>query len=86
MTQAAERTWRALPPERNEAVSSTIEAVMYELREFGTEQLKKTNTQRRLAELSLAQLREIIPRLMALRPRYPAISDDLLFLLSEQLE
>jgi hypothetical protein len=51
MTQAAERRWRGLPPERNEAAQSTVEAVMYELRQYGIEQLKNQNTQHRLAEL-----------------------------------
>jgi hypothetical protein len=38
-----------------------------------------------LAAMSTAQVREILARLMALRPTYSAINDDLLLLLGEQL-
>ena len=59
---------------------------MYELREYGIDQLKKSNTQRRLAELSDRQLREIIERLTKLRPRYPRIDDGLISTLQERIK
>ncbi len=41
--------------------------------------------QSRLAELSTAQIRSVIERLIVARPRFRAIDDELLFLLGEQL-
>lgn len=79
-----ERTWRWLQPERDEAAQSTIEALMFELREYGVDQLKKSNTQRRLADLSAWQVREVIARLTKLRPRYPRITAELIAALQEQ--
>jgi hypothetical protein len=71
--------------ERFGAASTSVEALMYELRTFGLAALAGSNCRRRLAELNHEQLREIIRRLMCLRPRYPAITDELLFQLGEQL-
>jgi len=68
------------------AASTTVDALMFSLRARGLSALKEPNCQRRLAELSPAQVNEIITRLIALRPQYPAINDELLFLLSEQLQ
>ena len=65
------------------AVASTVEALMYELRTYGLAALAGANCRRRLSELSQAQLGEVIGRLMKLRPRYPAITDQLLFQLAE---
>jgi hypothetical protein len=67
------------------AAASTIEALMFSLRERGQAALSEPATYRRLAGLSTAQVREVIARLIAARPRYPAITDDLLFQLGEQL-
>jgi hypothetical protein len=83
MTQAAECTWRGLPPERDEAPQSTVEALMYELRTNGLPQLRKENTQRRLADLSVSQLREVIEQLIRLQPKYPRIDDELIETLRE---
>ena len=58
---------------------------MYELRTLGLAALAGSNCRRRLAELNREQLHEIIRRLMCLRPRYPAITDELLYQLGEQL-
>jgi hypothetical protein len=58
---------------------------MYELRTFGLAALAGSNCRRRLAELNRDQLHEIIRRLMHLRSRYPAVTDELLYLLGEQL-
>lgn len=68
------------------AAPSTIEAVMYELRTYGLAAIAGTNCQRRLADLSNAQLREVIERLDRLRPQYPAITDNLLLSLAELIE
>lgn len=67
------------------AAECTIEALMLALRERGTAALAKPDTRRRLADLSSAQVREVLARLMALRSSYPAINDELLFLLGEKL-
>lgn|SRR5262245_14560764 len=64
---------------------STVEALMLGLRERGVAALAEPETRRRLATLSSAQVREVLARLMAMRPSYPAINDELLFLLGEQL-
>jgi hypothetical protein len=67
------------------AATSTVEALMYELRTYGPAALAGANCRRRLSELSQAQLGEVIGRLMNRRPRYPAITDQLLFQLAELL-
>jgi|SoiMethySBSTD1v2_1073268.scaffolds.fasta_scaffold2666299_1 hypothetical protein len=67
------------------AAASTVEAVMYELRTYGVAALAGPNCRRRLGELTEAQLGEVIERLIAMRTRYPAITDELLFQLGEQL-
>jgi hypothetical protein len=71
--------------ERYGAASTTVEALMYELRTLGLAALAGSNCRRRLAELNREQLQDIIRRLMRLRPRYPNITDELLFQLGEQL-
>jgi hypothetical protein len=71
--------------ERYGAASTTVEALMYELRTLGLAALSGSNCRRRLSELNREQLHEIIRRLMSLRGRYPAITDELLYHLGEQL-
>lgn len=73
------------PPQSHEAAPSTVEALMYELRSFGVAALAGPNCRRRLGELTEAQLGGVIERLIAMRPRYPAVTDALLFQLGEQL-
>lgn len=69
------------------AAGTTVEALMLSLRERGEAALLKPDCLRRLADLSTAQVRGVIGRLMGLRPRYPAaISDGLLLRLGEQLQ
>jgi hypothetical protein len=63
---------------RTEAAPTTVEAVMYELREDGLDAVKVSNCRRRLAALSRDQIREVLTRLIKLRPRYPKITDELL--------
>jgi hypothetical protein len=67
------------------APSTTVEALMHELRTLGLGALAGSNCRRRLAELNREQLQDMIRRLMRLRPRYPAITDELPFQLGEQL-
>ena len=69
----------------NRAAASTVEALMLALRSRGAAALAEPETRRRLADLSSAQVREILARLLALRPDYPVIDDELLFLIGEQL-
>ncbi len=58
---------------------------MLGLRERGTGALAEPDHRRRLAQLSTAQVRSVIARLIAGRSRFPAITDQLLLLLGEQL-
>lgn|SRR5262249_38349906 len=85
-TESADRAWEGLPPSRSEAASSTVEALVFELRNYGIRQLKKDDTKRRLFELSDKQLKEVTGRLEKLRPRYPQIDDALISFLREQVQ
>ena len=67
------------------AAFTTVEALMFSLRERGEAALHERDTRRRLAELSTDQLREVLRRLVRLRPKYPAITDQFLFHLNELL-
>jgi hypothetical protein len=80
-----ERAWHEINRPTDCAAASTVEALMLALRERGAAALAEPDCQRRLADMSTAQVRDILARLMALRPAYPAIDDELLFLLGEQL-
>jgi len=81
-----ERAWAELNKQTPaSAAKSTVEALMFSLRERGTAALAEPECRRRLAALSIAQVREVLARLMTLRPNYPAIDDELLFLVGEQL-
>jgi hypothetical protein len=61
-----------------EAAPTTLEAVMYELREDGIAALRVPNCRRRLGDLSPQQVKEVLNRLLTLRPRYPKITDELI--------
>jgi hypothetical protein len=67
------------------AAKFTVEAVMYELRTYGIAALAGANCQRRLSELSPDQIRQVISRLMKLRPKYPAITDTLILQIKKKL-
>jgi hypothetical protein len=60
------------------AAPTSIEALMLSLRSRGSAALAEPNTQRRLSELSPAQVGEVIARLTRLQPQYPAINDELI--------
>jgi hypothetical protein len=82
-----ERAWneisRAAREQYNEAPKATYDAVVYELRTCGLPQLKNQNCQRRLADLSIAQLKNVMASLQQWRSQYPNISDELLTALGE---
>jgi hypothetical protein len=63
------------------APAVTLDALIYELRTYGAAQLVEPNCRSRLADLSTPQVRELITRLIRLRPQYPRIDDDLIVLL-----
>lgn len=74
------------PPGRTLAAGSTVDALMFSLRERGAAALSERASRDRLAVLSSNQVRDVIARLIVLRPRYPKnITDDLLFKLGAQL-
>jgi hypothetical protein len=60
------------------APRSTLDALVLELRTHGIAALEYPSCLRRLDDVSTAQLREVIARLIELRPKYPVITDDLL--------
>jgi hypothetical protein len=67
------------------APAATVSGLVFSLRERGDAALAEPDCRRRLAEISTTQVREVIGRLIAVRPRYPAITDELIFRLGEQL-
>jgi hypothetical protein len=86
-TMSVGALWHTLndPRRRADAAQSTYDALLYELRTYGIAQLAKPNCRDRLSSLSTRQLRELIAALMRLKPKYPAINDELLLKLGEQL-
>jgi hypothetical protein len=76
---------RAARDRYNAAPQSTYDAAVYELRTYGIAQLEKPNCRRRLADLSTAQVRELIAALIRLRPKYPKITDELIGKVGDQL-
>lgn len=70
---------------RRGAASSTIDALMYELRTFGSVALYGPDCQQRLETLSRRQLIEVIERLFKLRGQYPNITDELFYKLDLRL-
>jgi hypothetical protein len=67
------------------AAQSTYDALLYELRTYGIAQLENANCRRRLGDVSSDQLRELIATLTRLRPQYPAITDELILKLGDNL-
>jgi hypothetical protein len=75
-----ERAWAELNRRALvDAPRATVEALLCELRTHGLATMSHPNCLRRLDHVSTAQLREVLGRLIKLRPKYPAITDDLLF-------
>ena len=66
---------------RLDAPQATVEALVYELRTNGLAALNHPNCRRRLDDVSTAQLRQVLARLIKLRPKHLAITYDLLLML-----
>jgi hypothetical protein len=68
-----EQAWRVLnrAAQLDRAASATVEALMHSLRERRTAALTERDTQRRIGELSEAQVREVGARLRALKITTP---------------
>src|SRR5262249_28299247 len=77
-----ERAWdeinRAARERYNEAPEATYNAALYELRTHGFAQLTEANCQRRLNDLSAAQVKTLIASLQRYRQQYSNISEALL--------
>jgi hypothetical protein len=77
-----DRLWdeinRAARERYNQAPETTYNAVVYELRTHGAAQLRKPDCQRRLSDLSAAQVKALIASLHRKRSEYPKITDELL--------
>jgi hypothetical protein len=67
------------------AAASTVEAVVYALRERGATALQSERMRQRMAEPSQRQLEDILARLARMRGTYPKVTDDLLLALAELL-
>jgi hypothetical protein len=65
-----ERAWHEINAAhvRGRAAQSTVEALMYSLRERGTKALEEPDTKRRITQLSEQQLHEVGGRLQRLKP------------------
>lgn len=77
-----------LPPPKptpKRAPQTTCDALAYELRTHGVARLKYQRCLGRLGDLSTDQTRELIARVIRLRPSYSAITDELLFELGKLL-
>lgn len=74
---------RAARERYNSAPEATYKATHYELRTHGIGQLGKPNCQRRLSDLSVAQLKTLMTSLQRCRGQYPNVSDALLAALAE---
>jgi hypothetical protein len=85
-----ERDFPRLAPQRRvirapAAPQSTFDALVFELRTHGLPQLNKTSCRLRLGQLSTQQVRELIAALVRLRPRYLAITEELILKLGDFL-
>ena len=70
------------------AAASTVDALVYELREYGLQQLKNPNCLRRLEQLSAKQVREVTGRLLAIQAnRIPhKVTDELVLTIGGLVE
>jgi hypothetical protein len=85
-----ERAWHELHADhfRGRAAQTTVEALMYSLRERGTKALAEPDTKRRIGELSEEQLHEVGGRLQRLKPEIakPWTPDEVRSLLAAWME
>jgi hypothetical protein len=79
-----ERAWTELNF-RSDAAASTVEALMFSLRERGVGALVEPDCRRRLTDLSAKQLEEVTVRLARMRGKYPKITDELMSLIVDLL-
>jgi hypothetical protein len=83
--------WERVPPvkpkpaPKRQPPQSTFDALAYELRTHGIDQLQQQSCRRRLGDLSTEQTRKLIETLLRLQPKYPAISDELISKLGDYL-
>lgn len=68
---------------RDDAARSTAEALVCQLRTHGRRAVGEESCQARFTELSEAQLRDVVTRLICMRAHYPAVTNDLLSALVE---
>jgi hypothetical protein len=77
-----DRDYPPQPPTKTaklkEAASSTCDALLWELREYGLRRLKHPPTLSRLSQLSNKQFAALIAALTRLQPKHPKISNHLL--------
>jgi hypothetical protein len=75
MTARWDRDYPAQPPRKvakpKEAASTTCDALLWELREYGLRRLKHPSTLRRLSQLSNKQFADLIAALTRLQANYP---------------
>jgi len=87
---SVDRAWseinRAARERYNEAPEATYNAVVYELRTHGLPQLSNPNCQRRLSDLSAAQVKAVIASLQQRRGQYPKVTDELLTALATMFD
>jgi hypothetical protein len=69
----------------SDAPQTTYDAALWELRTYGSVQLGSEDCRRRISDLSIKQLRELIAALMRLRSQYSMINDELLLKLGDLL-
>jgi hypothetical protein len=74
----------ARQPRRPEAPVSTFQSVLYTLRTRGTAALAEPRCRQRLFDLSADQVAELVAALMRLKPRCPAISEELLVIVGKR--
>jgi hypothetical protein len=70
-----DRDYPPQPPTKGtklkEAASTTYDALLWELREYGPRQLKRSSTLQRLSRLSNKQIEDLIAALTRLQANYP---------------
>jgi hypothetical protein len=74
---------RVLSTKRDGAAGSTVDALLHQLRTGGLAALKDPSCRARLTELSDAQLRDVLGRLIRIRGKFAAVTDDLIIALDE---
>lgn len=77
-----DRAWRELnDPGARPTPQTTVDALLYQLRTQGLAAFEYPNCRRRLADLSVEQLREVMAALIRARMRCASVTDELLIAL-----